>query len=113
MPQLLQLTLDEMARAAEDMSDSEIARARAQMKAGLLMGLESPSSRAERMARMVAIWDRVPDLTETIARVDAVDTAGVRAFAEYLSAQAPAARALYGPVDDAPSLESLGLRAVA
>jgi predicted Zn-dependent peptidase len=40
-------------RAAEDMSEAEVARARAQMKAGLLMGLESPSSRAVRLARGV------------------------------------------------------------
>ena len=48
-----------MRRAADDMSDDEVARARAQMKAGLLMGLESPSNRAERMARMLSIWGRV------------------------------------------------------
>jgi predicted Zn-dependent peptidase len=35
------------------MTPAEVERARAQMKAGLLMGLESPSSRAERNARMV------------------------------------------------------------
>jgi predicted Zn-dependent peptidase len=42
------------------MSAAELDRARAQMKAGLLMGLESPSARAERLARLVAIWNRVP-----------------------------------------------------
>ena len=36
------LTMDEIKRAGEDMSDSELARARVQMKAGMLMGLESP-----------------------------------------------------------------------
>ena len=45
---LTQLTLDELKRAAGDMTDAEVARARAQLRAGLLMGLESPSSRAER-----------------------------------------------------------------
>ena len=48
------------------------------MKAGLLMGLESPSNRAERLARLVQIWDRVPPLEETIARIDAVTTGDVR-----------------------------------
>jgi hypothetical protein len=45
---LVDLTLDELRRSAEDMSAAELDRARAQMKAGLLMGLESPSARAER-----------------------------------------------------------------
>ncbi len=46
--ELTQLTIDEMKRAAEDMTEAEVRAARAQMKAGLLMGLESPSARAER-----------------------------------------------------------------
>ena len=48
------LTVDEMKRAADDMTEVEIDRARAQMKAGLLMGLESPSNRAERLCADVA-----------------------------------------------------------
>jgi hypothetical protein len=48
------------------------------MKAGLLMGLESPSSRAERIARLLAIWGRVPGLDEAVAKIDAVSTAGPR-----------------------------------
>jgi predicted Zn-dependent peptidase len=49
--ELVGLTVDELKRAADDMTDAEVARARAQMKAGMLMGLESPSNRAERLAR--------------------------------------------------------------
>ena len=40
--ELVDLTVAEMRRAADDMTDAEVARARAQMKAGMLMGLESP-----------------------------------------------------------------------
>ena len=111
--ELSQITIDEMKRAASDMNPAEVARARAQMKAGLLMGLESPSSRAERLARLVQIWDRVPPLEETIARIDAVTTGDVREFAEHIAATAPAALALYGPVDAAPTLDALQERRVA
>ena len=104
--QLAELTMDELKRSADDMSPAEVARARAQMKAGLLMGLESPSSRAERLARMVAIWGRVPELSETIARIDAVTTGDVKEFAGQMIDGA-AALALYGPVDKAPTLERL------
>ncbi|MEL6519132.1 MAG: pitrilysin family protein [Pseudomonadota bacterium] len=97
-----ELTIDELKRAADDMTPAEVARARAQMKAGLLMGLESASSRAERIARLVSIWGRVPDLEETIERIDAVTTGDVRAFATKL-ATGGAALALYGPLDDAPA----------
>lgn len=102
--ELAEITIDEMKRAAEDMGPEEVARARAQMKAGMLMGLESPSNRAERLARLVQIWDTVPPLSDTVARIDAVTTGDVREFAETMATQAPAALALYGPVSDAPSL---------
>nr|WP_302477086.1 pitrilysin family protein [Ruegeria arenilitoris] len=111
--ELATITIDEMKRAAEDMSAEEVARARAQMKAGMLMGLESPSNRAERLARLVQIWGRVPPLEETVAKIDAVSTADVRAFAEKMAVQAPAALALYGPVGGAPTLEQLQERRAA
>ena len=100
---LTQLTTDEMKRAAEDMTDAEVARARAQLRAGLLMGLESPSSRAERNARLLSIWGRVPAVSEAVAKIEAVDTAAVRAFAADLTV-AKSALALYGPVAAAPGI---------
>ena len=111
--ELAEITIDEMKRAAEDMSPEEVARARAQMKAGMLMGLESPSNRAERLARMVQIWGHVPALEDTIARIDGVTTGDLRSFAERIATQAPAALALYGPVEGAPSLATLQERRAA
>ena len=105
--ELCRLTLDEIARSADGMSEAEVARARAQMKAGLLMGLESPSSRAERLARMVAIWNRVPSLEETVARIDAVTADDVRRLAAALATERPVAMALYGPADAAPDLDAV------
>ena len=103
---LMQLTVDELKRAADDMSDAEVARARAQLKAGLLMGLESPSARAERLARLLAIWGRVPDVDEAVQRIDAVGTSDVRKYAAEM-AGSRAALALYGPVGKAPGLEAV------
>ena len=104
---LAKLTMDELARAASDMSDAEVERARAQMKAGMLMGLESPSQRTERLARLLAIWDRVPTLEETVARIDSVTTADVRRFAAATASSGRGALALYGPVARAPQLTDL------
>lgn len=113
MPELITLTVDEMKRAAEDMSDAEIERARAQMKAGLLMGLESPSSRAERSARMIQIWGEVPAIERTVAKIDAVTRADVLRFAQTQAAEASAALALYGPIESAPTLADLQARRAA
>lgn len=110
---LAELTVDELRRSTEDLTEEEVSRARAQMKAGLLMGLESPSSRAERLARLVAIWDRVPPLFETIERIDAVGRKDVKTFARNLVSSGNAALALYGPSTDAPGLMELQERLVA
>jgi len=107
LPDLMGLTMDELARSAADLTQAELDRARAQMKAGLLMGLESPSSRAERLARLVGIWNRVPPLDETVARIDAVDLQGLKAHAQALAGAGQAAMALYGPIAHAPNLAEL------
>jgi predicted Zn-dependent peptidase len=101
--ELVDLTCAELTRAADDLSEAELARARAQMKAGMVMGLESPSGRAERNARLMAIWNRVPDVAEVVARIEAVGLADLRGFAGRLLG-ARAAVAVYGPGADLPGL---------
>jgi predicted Zn-dependent peptidase len=110
---LTELTIDELRRAADGLRPAEIDRARAQMKAGMLMGLESPSARAERLARMLAAWGRVPDLAEIVARIDAVTPEAVRAFGSRLASEARPAVALYGPVRAAPEFGRLTTRLAA
>ena len=111
--ELANITMDEIKRAADNMNENEVTRACIQMKAGLLMGLESPSSRAERLARMLSIWDRVPALDEVVEKIDGVTVNAVRSFAASMIGGSPAALALYGPVKDAPNVEELQARLVA
>ena len=111
--ELAGLTIEELRRAATDITAAEVARARAQMKAGLLMGLESCSNRAERLARLLAISDRIPSLDETVAQIDAVTAGDVRNFAGLLAQNPAAAMAVYGPAEAAPHLEDLRRRLAA
>ena len=111
--ELSMLCIDELRRSADDMSESEVNRARVQMKAGMLMGLESPSSRCERLARMVMIWGRVPGLDEVVAKIDAVDTGAVVEYAARLCASGVPSLALYGPVGAAPNVSVLADRLAA
>ncbi len=104
--ELSNVIIDELRRIPETLTRAEVDRARAQMKAGLLMGLESSSQRAERAARMLSIWDEVPTLETVIAKIDAVTFDRVRSFAEQLCARADLALALYGPVTDAPARDT-------
>lgn len=110
---LANLTIDEIKRAAGDLTEAELARAKAQLRAGLLMGLESPSAQAERVARVLAIWGRVLDPAEVAERISSVTLSDVRTHAERLIGQARPALALYGPVKSAPSREALAERLAA
>ena len=112
LPELVNLTADELNRAARDLDETEVARARTQTKAGLLMGLESVSARAERLAAVLSAWGRVPPLEETIARIDAVGVAEARGVARRLLA-GPPSLALYGPVERAGTVDALTARLVA
>ncbi|MFB2595943.1 M16 family metallopeptidase [Paracoccus sp. p4-l81] len=113
LPELTHLTIDEMKRAADDLTEAEVARARAQLKAGLLMGLESPSAQAERLARVLAIWDRIPTLDEVAARIDGVTAQSVRDHGARMLTAARPALALYGPVGKAPGLDRIAQRLAA
>jgi len=103
---LAALAVEELRRAVDDLTGEEIARARAQLVAGLLMAMEGPAARAERNARVLALWGRVPPLHEAVERIEAVDLAAARDWGcELLRARA--ALALYGPVAAAPSVEAI------
>ena len=65
--ELMRLIVDEIANAAETISEAEIARAKAQMKAGLLMALESSGERIGQLARQMIVWGRPIPLAEVVA----------------------------------------------
>jgi len=88
----------EMEALADSASEEETARARAQIKASLLMGLESPQARCELIAGHLHAFGRVLSVEELIARVEAVDAASVRRFAEKLCLRGDPAIAAVGPV---------------
>ena len=68
-----------MKDAVETLTEIEVQRARAQMKAGLLMALETPQGRADHLARSIEIFGRIVSAEEQLAQLRAVDVAAARA----------------------------------
>ena len=62
-------------------SDAELARAKAQLKSGLLMGLERPGTRAEQIASQIFTFGRVQSVAEIVAQIEAVDAAALKRYA--------------------------------
>lgn len=80
---------DEVRKVCDAVSAEEVDRARAQLKASLLMGLESTSSRAEQLARQLMVFGRPVPVPEIIDKVEAVDTDAVLGAARRLVASPP------------------------
>lgn len=94
-PEMMEVVVDIINDSVETLTEAEIARAKAQMKAGLLMALESCSSRAEQLARHVLAYGRPQTVQELVARIDAVSVESTRDAARaLLSRSRPAVVAL-------------------
>lgn len=95
--EMVSLALDVFKRAADDISEEETRRARAQSKAGMVMGLESPMRRSESLSRQIALWGRPIPMEEIVGMIDRVDAASVRKAARAIL-DGPAPSAVYlGP----------------
>ncbi len=90
LPELVDVVIDELKRAAlEGPNEAEVARAKAQLKAGLLMSLESSGARAEQLARQILALGRPLEIEELIERVEAVSVNSVRDLSEKLIINCP------------------------
>jgi predicted Zn-dependent peptidase len=95
--ELMRVVVGEISAAAESLTEAEVARVKAQMKAGLLMALESSSARAEQLARHIHIYGRPMPLEEIVSQIDAVTVDSARAAGRELIARGRPAVAALGP----------------
>jgi len=70
--ELFPVLVDEVRSAAERIAQGDLDRAKAQIRAGLMMSLESPAARAGQIARQMMIHDHVLSLDEIQTKIDAV-----------------------------------------
>ncbi|MDE2007666.1 MAG: insulinase family protein, partial [Rhodospirillales bacterium] len=86
--ELMPVTLDELRKVQSGVTQAELDRARAQVKASLLMSLESTGSRCEQLARQLQVFGRVVPTAETVAKLAAVTVVDVeRAAARHFRAR--------------------------
>ncbi|HZL41001.1 MAG TPA: pitrilysin family protein [Pseudolabrys sp.] len=116
-PELMRVAIDQITIATETLNETEVARAKAQMKASLLMALESSEARLGQIARQMLAYGRPVPLDEIVAKVDAVTVASARAAGRALIGRGKPAIAALGPgngLESAAAIaESLVSRAAA
>ena len=96
-PELMRVAIDQVTLATETLNESEVARAKAQMKAGLLMALESSEARLGQLARQMLAFGRPMPLEEIVAKVEAVTVESARAAGRALIGRGKPAVAALGP----------------
>jgi predicted Zn-dependent peptidase len=94
--ELMRLVVEEIANTAETLSEPEVSRAKAQMKAGLLMALESSGERIGQLARQLIVYGRPIAIDELVAKVEAVTVESARAAGRALLRRGKLATAVLG-----------------
>ncbi len=107
--ELVPALCEEAMRLDDGLTPVELARAKAQMKAGLLMSLESTSARCEQLAQHLLIHGAPFDPPEVVRRIEAVDEAAIaRVVARWRSA--PPTLTALGPLGRLEDFERIQAR---
>ncbi|MSO91194.1 MAG: insulinase family protein [Acetobacteraceae bacterium] len=104
--ELIPVTLEEIRKVQGVVGEEELARARAQVKASILMSLESTGSRCEQLARQVQLFGRVIPAAETVAKITAVTLEDISRAARRIFRATPTLAAL-GPAERVPSVGAI------
>jgi predicted Zn-dependent peptidase len=108
--ELVNVIAGEMKSVAAEAGEDEVGRARAQIKSGLLMGLEQASARCEQIAAQMFTYGRLIDARELIAKIDAVDTKAVSRIAAKVLSTGGLSLAALGPVGALGSYDRVARR---
>ena len=105
--QLLPVVADEIRKVREDkVTPKELERAKVQLKASMLMGLESSSSSAEVLARQMLLYNRVIPVKEMVERVEKVTVDDILNAANKIFTSNPS-YTLLGSIEQYPDYEYL------
>ena len=87
-------------------SEKELKRAKTQLKASMLMALESSSSTVEVLARQMLIFNRVVSVKERVEKIERITSDDIRNVANEIFASTPS-YALMGDIAGHPSYDEI------
>lgn len=109
--ELVPVVCDQLVSIADTVTEDEVRRAKAQLRAGVLMSLESSMARAEFWASNVMIFGAPPTVDTILARIDAIDLPTIQAAAHRVLSGAPTMAAM-GRLTALESLDQIRMRLV-
>lgn len=95
-------TTNNLVRLCHNVTDEEVERAKTQLKASMLMQLDSFSNIAEDIGRQMLTYGRRMSSAETFARIDAITTADIKKTANKVVNDEDHALAAIGPIFELP-----------
>lgn len=107
LQELVRLILEELKRAAGDVSQVEVDRARAQFRASLLMSGESAPARAGQIARQILLFGRPIPNEELLDRLDKITVERLRDLAGRLFTDTQPTVSAIGPVDQLMDIDAI------
>jgi predicted Zn-dependent peptidase len=107
--ELIPVVCQELRDVTHNVTPSELARAKAQCRADMLMGQESVMRRAEILGHQLLAFNRTWSIAETLKKFESVTKKDVEAMAKKLLSRAPILTAL-GPLDKLEDYRAIAKR---
>ncbi|MBO9107795.1 insulinase family protein [Agrobacterium sp. S2/73] len=107
LPELMPVIVDELRKSSQTIHQEEIDRARAQIRAQLLMGQESPAARAGQMARQMMLYGRPIPNEEMMERLNDITRERLTDLAGRLFFDTVPTLSAIGPLEQLPPLSDI------
>ncbi len=107
LPELIPVIVQELRKASENIEQSEIDRARAQISAHLLMGQESPAARAGQLARQIMLYGRPISNAEMMERLQGITTERLTDLSGRLFFDTKPTLSAVGPLENLAQLKDI------
>jgi len=105
--EMLEVSAKALGALASSVSDVEMARARTQLKASLMMRLDSASALTDHLARHLLMFGTVPETDNIIASIESVSTDDVCSLAQRLISSSIPCLSMVGPTQNVMPTEAL------
>jgi predicted Zn-dependent peptidase len=98
--EVLSICAAEVAKVVDEgLDDAELDRGKGQVRGGIVLGLEDPSSRMTRLGKSELVYPNLEPVDDVLAAIDAVTHEDIRSIAHEILTR-PKALAVVGPFDD-------------
>ncbi|MCZ6861855.1 MAG: pitrilysin family protein [Alphaproteobacteria bacterium] len=106
LDELTKVVAGELVELAQSAGEEEISRARAQMRASVLMSREGTGARAEQLAGQMLVFGRPIPVAEILTKIDEVDRAAIERIGARLT-KGPLTLAALGPIKALPAYDDI------